>query len=165
MANCEMCGAESESLTKNKISPATLEVCDDCVEMGIPVDDGPTVTNSEPSYSTDESDDSNTDNSTSTQSKTDSMDIGELRADFGSAIRQAREEQDLSLTELSNKLNEKESHLRQIEQENRQPTEELQIELEDFLDVELSIESDFTDYEDEDDESGQKLGDVVDFDI
>lgn len=171
MAHCEMCGASADSLTTVKISQAELDVCDDCEDMGTPVDDGPTVSNAETKYSTGSSSEDSTQSETNTDSPvktspSDSpMESVELRPDYGEALREARESEGLTVAELADQLNKKESHLREIERANRQPTEELQDELEDFLDVELSMESDFTDFEDGSSGSGQTLGDVADFDV
>lgn len=174
MAHCEMCGSSADTLTTVKVEQAELDVCDDCSDMGTPVDDGPTVSDAETKYSTDansadttETTDDSTDSSGNSHptSGTPSMGTKELRPDFGEALREAREDENLSLTALADELNKKESHLREIEHENRQPTEELQEELENFFDFELSIESDFTDFEDVPSSSGQTLGDVADFDV
>lgn len=173
MSRCEMCGASADTLTTVKIEQAELDVCDSCAEMGTTVEEEPTVKDSETKYSTDSSEpnaNSNENESSTTSqshpsSGTPAMGTSELRTDFGDALREAREEAGLSLTALADELNEKESHLRQIEHENRQPTEELQDDLEEFFDFELSSESDFTDFEDGPSSEGQTLGDVADFDV
>ena len=136
-----MCGESSESLTTVKISQAELDVCEDCSEMGTAVDTGSNA-ETETEYSTDSQPEPNT--SSSSEHSKASMDTTELRPDYGEAIQEAREEADLSMKEVANSLNEKESHLREVEQENRQPTKELQKALEDFLDVELSMDGNFT---------------------
>jgi putative transcription factor len=167
-----MCGAKSDSLTKAKVEKAELNVCDECVEMGTPVNQSSTGSDTETKYSTGETEHSSDDNSSESSSKSSqsydnssSMDVQELRADFGDAIRDAREGSDLSLSELADELNEKESHIRQVEQENRQPTKELQQKFEDFLGIELSIEGSFDEFESDSSSSGQTLGDMTEFNV
>jgi len=164
-----MCGKSCDSLTKAKISQAELDVCDECVEMGTAIEDETNTANTETKYSTnsnsDDSSGSSSNSSNNQSSNSDNRSINELRADFGDAIRNAREEQNLTLAKLANELNEKESHLRHIEQENRQPTESLQEDLEHYLDVELSIDNAFDELDESSNSNSQTLGDVADFDV
>ena len=85
-----------------------------------------------------------------------------LKRDYGSLVREAREDEDLKMEELARKISEKESVVRRIENKDLKPNTELSKKLERELDINL-----YTDYEeaqvstDSDDES-LTIGDVVD---
>jgi uncharacterized protein (TIGR00270 family) len=165
-----MCGNEEASLTTIKTSQAELDVCSECEELGTQVNTEDS-SSSDTKYSTTSSDSnskssSNSKNrSNSTSETTPSIDRNtgsDLRMDYGEAIQSARESINLTLAELADEMNEKESHLRGIENENRQPTENLQKELESKLDISLSSETESAeDYESES-SGGTTLGDMVD---
>lgn len=168
MSHCEMCGAESDSLTTVKISQAELDVCSDCEELGQPVQQS-TTTDSDTKYSTGSESESSNKSQTSSQSSGSSssskpsLDTTELRPDYGEVIKEAREAQTLTLAELAEEVGEKESHIRKVEHGELRPTETLQHNLEEALNVDLGSESDFDPDELSSTGTGQTLGDVVDF--
>lgn len=171
MPRCEMCGNEEASLTTIKTSQAELDVCSECEELGTQVNTEDS-SSSDTKYSTTTSSNSNSksssnskNRSTSTSKTTPSIDQNsgsDLRMDYGEAIRSARESMNLTLAELADEMNEKESHLRGIENENRQPTEKLQKQLESKLDISLSSETDSLDDYESESSGGTTLGDMVD---
>lgn len=160
MPRCEMCGTKESSLTTIKTSQAQLDVCESCEDLGTTVETENDTPDQNTKYSTTNSSSSET-KSRSTQS-TDEGD--NLRMDYGEVIRSARERRDLSVTELAREMNEKASHLRGIENEERQPTQQLQTQLESKLDISLSADSEDVDDYESDNVSGTTLGDVVEFD-
>lgn len=170
MPRCEMCGNKEASLTTIKTSQAELDVCSSCEELGTEVDTGD-ETSSDTKYSTSSSS-SNTSTTSSDHSSRSSQgsrsetsrDTGSnLRMDYGDAIRSARENRGMSVSELANEMNEKASHLRGVENGERQPTESLQKRLESELGISLSSDSDDIDDYEASDVEGTTLGDVVDF--
>lgn len=169
MPHCEMCGADVDALTKVKISQAELEVCDECEDLGEPVERS-TTTDTDTKYSTSSPSDTSNDTSSETSATSDaesmsppSLETTELRADYGEVIRDAREAHSMTLEDLADQLGEKESHIRKVEHGERRPTEALQHEIEEALDIDLTSESDFNPEESSSSGTGQTLGDVVDF--
>jgi len=166
MPRCEMCGTEEESLTTVKISQAELDVCSDCEEMGDAVREESSETTTT-KYSTEStgSDETSTNSSSTTQSESSrpSFDVSELRPDYGEAVREVRSDRGMTVADLAQKVGEKESHIRKIEQGERRPTEELQHKLERVLDINLTAEGEVDAEEFESEGTGQTLGDVVDF--
>lgn len=168
MPRCEMCGNKEASLTTVKTSQAELDVCSSCEELGTEVntDDNPSA-DTKYSTSSDSNSESTSDPSSSNEPTRSTLnrDTGSsLRRDYGEAIREARTSSDLTLSELADEMNEKESHLRGIEKENRQPTEKLQNRLESKLNISLSSETEDLDDYDSSANDGTTLGDVVDLD-
>lgn len=89
--------------------------------------------------------------------------MGELAPDYDEIVRDAREANGLSQSELANELNEKASLITKIERGDTLPSDDVQSKLERFLEVDLDAGSGSTD--DRDWEGGSAtettLGDVV----
>lgn len=66
--------------------------------------------------------------------------VQDLALDFGDRIKQARESHGYERKELSNLLNVKHSRLKSIENEKMQPDMELQKQLEQTLNIDLSVD-------------------------
>ncbi|MFB6256861.1 MAG: multiprotein bridging factor aMBF1 [Haloplanus sp.] len=146
MPQCEMCGAESSSLTTTKVEGAELELCDSCTDFGTEV-----RTESSSSSSTKYSTSSSSSSSSSTSSASDGSssggsrrrkdmfdDMEELATDYDDRIRSAREGRGLSQEDLAKELNEKASLIRKLEHGDMLPSDEVQTKLERKLDISLS---------------------------
>jgi putative transcription factor len=146
MPQCEMCGAESSSLTTTKVEGAELELCDECSDFGTEV-----RTESSSSSSTKYSTSSSSSSSSSSASGGSSSpsggssrrrdmfdDMDEVVTDYDDRIRSAREDRGLSQEELANELNEKASLIRKLERGDVLPSDDVQRELERELDISLS---------------------------
>lgn len=151
MATCEMCG-ESGDLKKTKVEGATLDLCEDCQEVGEVVSQ-PTAQVSSSSTS-----------SRSTPSRQRDDDVEELVEDFNRRVKQARENRGLSVSELAQKVKEKESVIRRVESAKLSPDRKLATKLESALGVTLYEElSTPTGGKADTDEpsGGQTIGDVA----
>jgi putative transcription factor len=145
MPQCEMCGAESSSLTTTKVEGAELELCDSCTDFGTEVRTE-SSSSSSTKYSTSSSSSSSSSSSTSSGSSSGGSrrrrdmfdDMEELAADYDDRIRSAREERGLSQEDLANELNEKASLIRKLERGDILPSDEVQTKLERKLDISLS---------------------------
>ncbi len=152
MAHCELCGDDVNNLIETKVSGATLDVCSDCTQLGTIVNEPEEENNTTTTkYSTNSKSSSDSTSSKNTSNKTTSNkdnssnedyfdDVNDLSLDYGDKIRDARNSKDYTREELSNKMNIKESHLRNIEDEKTQPDVKLQGKLEKVLDIDLSVE-------------------------
>ncbi|MFC7256514.1 multiprotein bridging factor aMBF1 [Haloplanus litoreus] len=146
MPQCEMCGAESSSLTTTKVEGAELELCDECSDFGTEVRTE-SSSSSSTKYSTSSSS-SSTSSSASGGSSSSSGgsarrrdmfdDMDEVATDYDDRIRTAREDRGLSQEELANELNEKASLIRKLERGDMLPSDEVQRKLEHELDISLS---------------------------
>ncbi|OLZ41013.1 transcriptional regulator [Natrinema saccharevitans] len=67
-------------------------------------------------------------------------DMDELATDYDDRVRNARESRGLSQSELANELNEKASLIRKIERGDTLPSDRVQSELENFLEIDLNAE-------------------------
>ncbi len=172
MVQCEMCGTETNSPNTVKIEGAELDVCDECTEFGTEVtqeQSSGTSTKYSTGSSTSSSGSSSSSNGSSSSSggsqrRSDMFDeMDELAQDYDDIIRSARESRGLSQSELAQQLNEKASLIRKLERGDTLPSDEVQTELENALDVELSAGGSVEDAEWESDNaaSGYTLGDVV----
>jgi putative transcription factor len=90
-------------------------------------------------------------------------DMDELAQDYDDRIRQARESRGMSQADLARQLNEKASLIRKLERGDTLPSDDVQRELERFLDIDLSESGSVEDTEWEADASTGEytLGDVV----
>ena len=149
MSSCELCGQDADSLTKTKIEGAKLKVCDSCAEMGEKVET--------PSKNVNRKKKKRSSRSTKRETKT-------LTNNYGSKVKEAREEKQLSIQELSDDLNEKTSLLKKIEQEQLKPEKSLAEKLEKKFSIELYVNPEVTDYDDRNggDDRKATLGDVAD---
>jgi putative transcription factor len=146
MPQCEMCGAESSSLTTTKVEGAELELCDECSDFGTEVRTE-SSSSSSTKYSTSSSASSSSSGSSSSGGSTSSGgsrrrdmfdDMDEIVADYDERIRSAREQRGLSQEELAQELNEKASLIRKLERGDMLPSDEVQTKLERELDISLS---------------------------
>ncbi|MFB6126174.1 MAG: multiprotein bridging factor aMBF1 [Halolamina sp.] len=172
MPQCEMCGDSNSSLTTTKVEGAELELCDDCTEFGTEVRTGSDGDSTTTKYSTSSSSGSSSSGSSGSGSGGSSGssggrrndmfdDMGELATDYDDRIRSARERENLSQEELSDRLNEKASLIRKLERGDILPSDDVQSELERELDISLSGEVNTdTDWE-SDSGATTTLGDVV----
>lgn len=90
-------------------------------------------------------------------------DLEEVAQDYDDRIRKGREKQGLTQEELANKLNEKASLIRKLEQGQTLPSDDIQSKLESALDISLSaggIDED-TDWDGSSTAGETTLGDVV----
>ncbi|MFB6109383.1 MAG: multiprotein bridging factor aMBF1 [Halodesulfurarchaeum sp.] len=170
MVQCEMCGAEIANPKTVKIEGAELQVCDDCAEFGTEVttqDAGSTSTKYSTS-STGQTGSSDTGGSSSSGGsrgrRHDLYDeMEELADDYDSRIRNAREARGQTQEELADAINEKVSLIRKLERGNILPSDDVQSELEGYLDISLTAteETEDEEWESEGTDSGLTLGDMV----
>lgn len=167
MVQCEMCGTETPSPTTIKVEGAELEVCDQCADFGTEVKTTDTSSTST-KYSTSSSSSSSSSSSgssttSSSRRRSDMFDrMDDLVQDYGERIRSARESRGLSQADLANQLNEKASLIRKLERGDTLPSDDVQRELEGFLDIDLTGGGvDDTEWEADTDASTRTLGDVV----
>jgi putative transcription factor len=143
MSKCELCGEETDSTTKVKIEGAKMKVCSSCEEMGETI---------ETKKKTKKKKKSSRKRSTET-----------LANDYGEKIKQAREDRELSIKELSDQLNEKNSVLKKVEREDLKPDKSLAQKISKELDIDLYVNPEVNEYEDTDTDSRKAtLGDVAD---
>ncbi|MFD1634675.1 multiprotein bridging factor aMBF1 [Haloplanus ruber] len=150
MPQCEMCGAESSSLTTTKVEGAELELCDECTDFGTEVrtDSGSSASTK---YSTSSSSSSSSSSASGGSGSTGGGggggssrrrdmfdDMDQVVTDYDERIRSAREDRGLSQEELANQLNEKASLIRKLERGDVLPSDEVQRKLEGELDISLS---------------------------
>ena len=148
MPQCEMCGAESSSLTTTKVEGAELDLCDECTDFGTEVrTDSGSSASTKYSTSSSSSSSSSSGDSSSTgggggggASRRRDMfdDMDQVATDYDERIRSAREDRGLSQEELANELNEKASLIRKLERGDVLPSDEVQTKLERELDISLS---------------------------
>lgn len=179
MVQCEMCGAETASPRTAKIEGAELEVCDDCVDFGTEIRQGPSSGSGSTKYSTDSGGSSggtSTASSSSPSQGTSSSgggsrrrrdpfdDMDEIAADYDGIIRGARESAGLSREELGKQLNEKASLIGKFERGESLPSDDVRGKLERALDIDLvegAAGDEDTEWSGGGESSGMTLGDVV----
>ncbi len=169
MVQCEMCGTETPSPKTVKVEGAELEVCDQCASFGTEVKTADSSSTST-KYSTSSSSSSGGGTSStssggggSDRRRSDMFDrMDDLVQDYGDRIRTARESRGMSQEELADELNEKASLIRKLERNESLPSDDVQRELEGFLDIDLTGGGvDETEWESETDAGTRTLGDVV----
>jgi putative transcription factor len=175
MVQCEMCGTETATPKTVKIEGAELDVCDDCADFGTEVTTEDTSSTST-KYSTSASSDSGSSTTTSSTSggpsssggggrRRDMFDeMDELAPDYGDRIRNARESESLSQSDLGSEINEKASLIRKLERADVLPSDDVQRKLERRLDINLSGEAggdEDSDWNTNLAEDGLTLGDKV----
>ena len=152
MVQCEMCGAETSSPKTIKVEGAKLDVCSNCTDFGTEVKSPSSASSTSTKYSTGSGSSgsgggtspsrSPSTSSGGSSSRTDMFDeVEELATDYDDRIRKAREEMNLSQSDLANELNEKASLIRKLERGETLPSDKVQSKLERFLDVSLTGES------------------------
>ncbi len=125
MEECELCGKKISDVYVVEIDGVELGVCAGCAR-------GKKVIRTNAKKSEDKS---------IIVRRNTPKEEAELIENFGEAVRNAREGMELSLPVLAEMLNEKESHLRHIEQQKTMPSAELTKKLEKFLNIKLTVES------------------------
>lgn len=146
MSSCQLCGRDADSLEKAKIEGATLNVCDSCAEMGETVE-----TKSKKRKKKKKSRSGNS----SRKSKV-------LTSGYGNKIKEARESEKLSIKEVANSLNEKESVIKKIESKDLKPEKSLASKLEKKFGISLYVNPSVSDVEtDSGDDRSATLGDVA----
>lgn len=146
MASCQLCGRDVDSLKKAKIEGATLKVCDSCADMGETVE-----TKSKKKRKKKKR------NRTSSKRKSQV-----LTSNYGEMIKKARENEKLSIKEVADSLNEKESVIKKIEGEDLKPEKSLASKIEKKFGIELYVNPSVSDVEtDSGDERSATLGDVA----
>jgi len=152
MPTCEMCGAEESNLTPIRVSHAELEVCDGCSSMGTKLESDSSANDdsSDTKYSTSDSA-SNETPPTSAETgpgpasrEADSEMVSSLVPDYADRIREGRNQSGLTVDELADRINEKASYIRKIERGEMQPDTTTQMQLEQFLNIELAFADDDT---------------------
>lgn len=140
MPPCEMCGAEQPNLTLVSVSHAELEVCDGCSDIGtlLETDADDEETESSTKYST--STDGDTVSSQDASGQPTGTELtSKLVQDYAKRIRKGRKQSQLTQEELAERLDEKESYLAKIERGEMQPDTTTQMQLEQFLNIDLSV--------------------------
>lgn len=175
MVQCEMCGAETSSPRKIQVEGARLDVCANCTDFGTTIETDRSDEGTSTKYSTGKSS-SSTGGQSSTNTRTSPSSTGrssggsdlydemdELATDYDTRIRAAREDRELSQSELADELNEKASLIRKLERGETLPSDGVQKKLERFLDISLTDDGSGSDTEWESDSSSgtYTLGDVV----
>jgi putative transcription factor len=151
MTSCELCGQETDSTKKVKIEGATLNVCSSCSELGNEVKTGSTNTKKKRKK-------------TKTRKRSTTPSENKVLVNgYGSEVKKARESKDISLKELANKLNEKQSRVSKIEKEELKPGQSLAKKLSKELDVDLYTNAEVANYDQTDNPDNRKatLGDVA----
>jgi putative transcription factor len=129
MTSCELCGRGVDSLKKVKIEGATLKACDSCAEMGEEV-----TTKSKKSRK-----------KKKTRKKRSSKDV--LVNDYGERVKNARESKQLSIAEVADDLNEKESLIAKIEKQDLKPDKPLADKLSKKFSITLYTNPEVADYD------------------
>lgn len=147
MPSCQLCGEDSDNLKKAKIEGAVLRVCESCSDMGDVVEQKKKKTRKKKKQSTSKR----------------PRETQVLANDYGSRVKEAREDRELSIKELSDDLNEKASLIRKVEREDLKPEKALAKKLSKKLGVTLYVNPEVSDHSVEDgDERDATVGDVAD---
>ena len=146
---CEMCGSDTDSSTKVKIEGAVLKVCDSCKDLGKEV-----KTSSKKKKKR--------------KKKSSSRKRGNSKVlipEYGEKVKKAREDEQLSIKEVADELNEKESLIKKIEQEELKPDKSLAGKLSDRFNITLYTNPEVSNHGSAKDNSNSKkatLEDVAD---
>ena len=122
-SECNCCGKEFPRLNFTRIEGAVIEVCERCSKFGIKVDAPKPVT-----YTPIKN--------TIKIAELDNSDL-ELIPEYGKFIARVRETKGLTRYDFAKRLNEKESIVKRLEDEDFEPAENLIKKIEDFLDIRL----------------------------
>lgn len=118
---CACCGKEFPRLNSTMIEGAIVEVCERCSKFGTKVD-------MQVDYKSIKK--------TIKFSELENLNL-ELVPEYGRLIVRVRESKGLTRYDFAKKINEKESVVKRIEEEEFEPSEELTKKIEDFLDIRL----------------------------
>jgi putative transcription factor len=116
-----MCGSNTDSSTKVKIEGAVLKVCDSCKDLGKEI-----KTSSKKRRRKKRS---------SSTRKRGSGKV--LVPDYGDTLKNAREDEQLSIKEVADELNEKESLIKKIENQDLKPDKSLATKLSERFNITL----------------------------
>ncbi len=129
MATCELCGQSTDSVSKVKIEGAVLKVCSSCKDLGEEVSGGKKKKRK-------------------TRKKSQgSREENILASDYGKRVKEAREEEGISISELAEELNEKSSLISKIEKQDLKPDKSLAEKLSKRLEITLYTNPEVTDYD------------------
>lgn len=147
MSSCELCGQESDSLKKVKIEGTILKTCESCASMGEEV--GSSSSNKRKKKK-------------KRKKKSSSKDV--LVNDYGDRIKNARESEQLSIQEVADDINEKESLLKKLEQEQLKPDKPLAKKISKKFNIKLYTNPEVADYSRNDNSDSRKatMEDVAD---
>ncbi len=131
---CEMCGNEAPLKTAI-IEGTEMRVCPNCLDFGHEKTTAPEVTKRSKIAK-------GAQNRAQAKKKKRSRDVYEdnpevLAEDYGQRVQKARQQQDLTVEELSNQLNEKRSLISKVEAQDHHPSDDLVKKLERKLNIEL----------------------------
>jgi|AEIY01.1.fsa_nt_gi Predicted transcription factor, homolog of eukaryotic MBF1 len=147
MPSCELCGKDSNSLTKTKIEGATLKACESCAEMGDKVE---TESNKGRKKKTGD------------KSRTRNRNTKTLAPNYGEKVKEAREDERLSVSEVADDLNEKESVIKKIEKEDLKPDQSLASKISGKFNISLYTNTEVSNVDTESGDSRKAtLGDVA----
>ena len=143
MSSCELCGKDTDSLKKAKIEGATLKVCDSCAEMGETVKTQSKTRKKKKKKRT----------------KRKKRDTKTLASDYGDRVKNARK---LSISEVADDLNEKESVIKKVEGQDLKPDKSLAGKLSKKFGIDLYVNPEVSDVDtDSGDTRSATLGDVA----
>lgn len=125
-----MCGSDTNSSTKVKIEGAVLKVCDSCKDLG---DEVKTSSNKKKRKK----------KSSSTRRRGSSE---VLVPDYGEKLKNAREDEQLSIKEVADEINEKESLIKKIEKQDLKPDKSLASKLSDRFNITLYTNSEVSNH-------------------
>lgn len=147
MPSCQLCGKDSDNLEKAKIEGAKLKVCSSCAEMGETVDQKKKRPKKKKKR----------------KKSRRPRDTEVLASDYGSRVKEAREERKLSIKELADDLNEKASLVKKVEREELKPDKSLAGKLSKALDITLYVNPEVSDHDTDSssDDRNATLGDVA----
>ncbi|MCK5476651.1 MAG: TIGR00270 family protein [Candidatus Aenigmarchaeota archaeon] len=132
MEECEICSKKCEVLIKCQIEEGQLFVCPNCAKMGEIIKEEPRK--KEPFvFETEEKIQPN-------ENPLNKLEDNKLADDFYFLIRKKRQQQGLTIKELANKLNIKESVMKKIEQGGFMPDNLTKNKLERFFGIKLTAE-------------------------
>jgi len=147
MPSCELCGKDTDSLKKAKIEGANLKVCDSCAEMGETMDSGGKSKKTKKKKK---------------KSRSSKRNRKTLAPNYGDIVKQAREDEKLSITEVADDLNEKESVIKKIEGEDLKPDKSLASKLSKKFDIDLYTNAEVSNVDTESGDTRKAtLGDVA----
>ncbi len=129
MPTCQLCGEDSDKVQKTNVEGAVLKVCSDCTDMGSVVEKKEVKKKKK--------------KRTKTFKRSDQV----LASDYGKKIKKARESRKLSIAELADSLNEKNSLIKKIEREELKPDRSLASKLSKELNIDLYVNPEVSDYD------------------
>ncbi|WGI17259.1 multiprotein bridging factor aMBF1 [Methanonatronarchaeum sp. AMET-Sl] len=133
---CEICGKDADTAVKVRIEGSEMMVCSNCKTLGQEVKKKPEKPKKTTKKTTKKQKISvKREKSPQRKSVYDEMD--QIIPEYGSLIRNAREEKGLTQEELADKINEKSSIISKLENEKKLPEEKVIKKLESFLEIKL----------------------------